>query len=180
MGEGQWTSASMPYLTPRAESESDAWTAESAARGRVGGQRILHAGEQPASEEVARMLRVPAGESVVRRRRLIELDGVPCELTDTFYPAAIALGTPLAGTAKIRGGAVTLLARLGHTGVRVVEHVTARLSTTEECGPLCVQPGEPVLVVSRVTLDSADRAIQADVMVMPAERAQLRYETRIG
>ncbi|MFJ7209739.1 GntR family transcriptional regulator [Streptomyces sp. NPDC098789] len=170
----------MPYLTPRAESESDAWTAESAARGRVGGQRILHAGVRPASDEVARMLRVQAGENVVQRRRVIELDGVPCELTDTYYPATIALGTPLAGTAKIRGGAVTLLARLGHAGVRVVEHVTARLPSAEECEPLCTEPGEPVLVVSRVTLDAADRAIQADVMVMPAEHAQLRYETRIG
>ncbi|WP_330329909.1 UTRA domain-containing protein [Streptomyces sp. NBC_00536] len=180
MSEGQWTSASAPYLTPRAEGEPDAWTAEAAARGRVGGQRILYAEEEPASDEVARMLGVPVAGRVVRRRRIIELDGVPRELTDTYYPAAIAAGTPLASTAKIRGGAVTLLAALGHVGVRVVEEVTARLPTEEERGHLRSAPGEPVLLVSRVTLDAADRPLQADVMVMPADRAQLRYETRIG
>ncbi|MDJ0384352.1 UTRA domain-containing protein [Streptomyces sp. G-G2] len=180
MSEGQWTSKSMPYLTPRAEGEPDAWTAEAAARGHWGGQRILYAGEQPASEDIARMLRVPAGEAVVRRRRIVELDGFPCELTDTYYPAAFAVGTPLAATAKIRGGAVTLLAELGHVGVRAVEEVTARLASDEECGHLHIEPGEPVLLLSRVTLDAADRPIQGDVMVMPAHRGQLRYETRIG
>ncbi|MET9700554.1 UTRA domain-containing protein [Streptomyces sp. NPDC006529] len=180
MSDGQWTSASAPYLTPRADGEPDAWTAEATARGRSGGQRILHAGEEPASDAVARMLGVPAGESVVRRRRVIELDGEPCELTDSHYPAAIAAGTPLASTAKIRGGAVTLLAALGHAGVRVVEEVSARLPTDEECGHLRIAPGEPVLLVSRVTMDTSNRPVQADVMVMPADRAQLRYETRIG
>ncbi|MET3988228.1 UTRA domain-containing protein [Streptomyces sp. PvR034] len=180
MSEGHWTSASLPYLTPRAQGEPDAWTAEAAARGRSGGQRILYAGEQPAPDEVARMLRLPAGEGVVRRRRIIELDGTPCELTDTYYPATIAAGTPLAATAKIRGGAVTLLAGLGHVGVRAVERVTARLPTDEEREHLRTAPGEPVLLLSRVTLDAADRPLQADLMVMPADGGQLRYETRIG
>ncbi|MEW2416263.1 UTRA domain-containing protein [Streptomyces sp. NPDC046866] len=175
-----WTSTSMPYLTPRAAGESDAWTHETMAAGRRGGQRIVHAGETPASAEVAALLGTDEGETVVVRRRVIELDGQPCELTDTFYPARIAAGTPLAGAARIRGGAVTLLASLGHVGARVVEIVTARMPSDEEHDQLRMGQEEPVLRIARVTYDAADTPLQADLMVMPAARQQLRYETRIG
>ncbi|MFZ3496933.1 GntR family transcriptional regulator [Streptomyces sp. 5.8] len=179
MSGSGWTSTSMPYLTPRADGGSDAWTAEAEAAGRRGAQRILHAGETGAPAEVARMLDLTSGETVIVRRRIIELDGEPTELTDTYYPADIAAGTPLAGTAKIRGGAVTLLAGLGHIGVRAVENVTARMPGPEEREHLRLGPGEPVLQLARTTYDSAGRPIQADVMVMPAGRRQLRYEIDI-
>lgn len=169
----------MPYVTPRAAGDTDAWTEEAQAGGGRGGQRILHAGEVSAPAEVARMLGLPDAALVVVRRRLIELDGEPTELTDTYYPADIAAGTPLAGTAKIRGGAVTLLAALGHVGVRVVENVTARMPRDEEREQLRLGAGEPVLHLARTTYGAADRPIQADVMVMPAGRQQLRYEIRL-
>ncbi|MFF3019676.1 GntR family transcriptional regulator [Streptomyces sp. NPDC057939] len=170
----------MPYLTPRASGAGDAWAEEARAAGRRGGQRIVHAGEVPAPEAAAVLLGLTAGDPVVVRRRVIELDGEPTELTDTYYPVAIAAGTPLAGVAKIRGGAVTLLAALGHTGVRVVEDVTARMPSAGERELLRLGPGEPVLRLARTTHDAADRPIQADVMVMPAGRGRLRYEIRIG
>jgi hypothetical protein len=111
----------MPYLKPREPGEGDAWSAEAAAQDRRGSQRIVHAGEVPAPVEVARLLGTPDGEQVVVRRRLILLDDEPNELTDTYYPVAVARGTPLAATAKIRGEAVTLLAELGHIGALVRE-----------------------------------------------------------
>ncbi|MFJ6936154.1 GntR family transcriptional regulator [Streptomyces sp. NPDC101132] len=180
MGDNGWISTSMPYLKPRAAGEADAWSGEAAARGRRGGQRILHAGETPATAEVAALLGLAEGDLVVARRRLIDLDGEPCELTDTYYPYGIAAGTPLARTARIPGGAVTLLASLGHVGVRAVEQVTALVPDPAERERLALDPGQPVLRITRVTYDAADRPIQADVMLMPAARQQLRYEIRIG
>ncbi|MFK4110571.1 GntR family transcriptional regulator [Streptomyces sp. NPDC002176] len=180
MSDSRWVSASMPYLAPRERGQADAWGAEAAARGGKGGQRIVHAGEVPASDEVAALLGVTAGEAVVVRRRVIELDGRPVELTDTYYPTAIARGTRLAERGKIPGGAVTLLAELSHRGVRVREDVTARMPDAEEREALRLDAGEPVLRLSRVTFDDTDRPIQADLMVMPAHRQQLRYEIRIG
>ncbi|KPI18526.1 putative transcriptional regulator, GntR family [Actinobacteria bacterium OK074] len=175
-----WISTSMPYLTPRAAGQGDAWSEEAAAKGRRGTQRILHAGEVPAPDEVAALLGVAAGETVVVRRRIIELDGEPCELTDTYYPLAIAGGTPLGGIAKIPGGAVTLLAQLGYVGVRVREDVTARMPDAAERQVLDLGPDEPVLRLTRLTLDAEDRPVQADLMTMPAARQRLRYELRIG
>ncbi|MEU6823786.1 UTRA domain-containing protein [Streptomyces atriruber] len=175
-----WVSTSMPYLKPRAEGQPDAWGEEAAARGAKGTQRIVHAGEVPSPDDVAGLLHITPADPVVVRRRIIELDGAPCELTDTYYPVTIARGTPLAETGKIRGGAVTLLAGLGHVGVRVREDVTARMPDAEERAALRLGPAEPVLHLHRVTFDAEDRPIQADLMVMPAHRQQLRYEIRVG
>ncbi|MFF3090048.1 GntR family transcriptional regulator [Streptomyces nojiriensis] len=180
MSSSGWTSTSMPYLTPRSPGAVDAWTDEAERAGHRGTQRIVHAGELTAPAEVTGMLGLAGGNTVVARRRIIELDGEPTELTDTYYPMGIAAGTPLAGTARIGGGAVTLLAALGHVGVRVVENVTARMPRSDEVEQLHLGPGEPVLQLARTTYDSADRPIQADIMVMPAARQQLRYEIRIG
>jgi DNA-binding GntR family transcriptional regulator len=104
----------------------------------------------------------------------------PCELTDTYYPVGIARGTGLAGTAKIRGGAVALLSELGYVGVRVCEDVVARMPSAAERDVLRTARDEPVLQLTRLTLDRDDRPIQVDRMVMPAHRQQLRYEMRIG
>ncbi|MFF4604570.1 GntR family transcriptional regulator [Streptomyces sp. NPDC001339] len=180
MSTGEWVSTSMPYLTPRKEGQPDAWGAEAAARGRRGRQRIVHAGEIAAPAEIADCLGIAEGESVVVRRRVMYLDDAPCELTDTYYPAHIARGTRLAGTAKIPGGAVSLLAELGHTGARVREDVIARMPSDEEREALQTGTDEPVLQLTRVTLDGDDRPIQVDRMAMPGHLQRLRYEIRIG
>ncbi|PNG18302.1 GntR family transcriptional regulator [Streptomyces cahuitamycinicus] len=180
MSMSRWVSTSMPYLAPRERGQGDAWSAEAAAMGRRGSQRIVHAGEVPSPAEVAALLATPDGEPVVVRRRLILLDDEPNELTNTYYPAAIARGTQLAGTAKIRGGAVTLLAELGHVGALVREDVTVGLPDEEEQEVLRIAATDPVLRLTRLTLDREERPIQVDRMVMPAQRQQLRYEIRIG
>ncbi|MFC7306336.1 GntR family transcriptional regulator [Streptomyces monticola] len=179
MSTGRWVSTSMPYLTPH-QGQGDVWQAEAASKGRKGSQRIVHAGEVPAPTEVAGLFGLAEGEPVVVRRRLILLDEEPVELTDTYYPLSIAGGTRLSGTAKIPGGAITYLAQLGHTGTLVQEDVRAAMPTLEERETLRIAPDEPVLYLTRLTLDKDARPIQADRMTMPAGRQQLRYEIRIG
>ncbi|WP_275558930.1 UTRA domain-containing protein [Streptomyces sp. 5-6(2022)] len=180
MASDAWISSSMPYLRPAEGGRGDAWGEEAAARGRRGTQRILHAGEVSAPAVVARLLGLEDGDTVVVRRRIMYLDEEPCELTDSYYPAHIAAGTGLAGTAKIRGGAVALLAELGHVGRRVREDVTARMPDGQVRELLETGPEEPMLCLERVVLDEADRAIQADLITMPAQRQRLRYELRMG
>ncbi|WP_407552141.1 UTRA domain-containing protein [Streptomyces sp. Pv4-95] len=180
MGTSEWVSSSIPYVTPREKGQADAWGAEAAARGHRGTQRIAHAGEVPAPPDIAELLEVAEGENIVVRRRVMLLDDVPCELTDTYYPARIARGTRLAGTARIIGGAVSLLASLGHVGARVQEDVIARLPSAEECAALRTGMDQPVLQLTRVTLDGSERPIQVDRMAMPGHLQRLRYEIRIG
>ena len=180
MSGSGWVHSSVPYVRPREKGERDAWSEETAARGRRGAQRIVHAREVPASAEVAALLGVDDGAAVVERRRLIYLDGDATEVTDSYYPVGIARGTPLAGTAKIPGGAVTLLASLGHTGHRVREEVSARMPTPAEREWLNLGALDPVLCLTRVTLDSQGQAFQVEVSVFRAAGQRLRYELGIG
>ncbi|MFD5188845.1 UTRA domain-containing protein [Streptomyces sp. NPDC058357] len=179
MGEERG-STSARYLAPPARGEGDVWGAESAAGGRRGTQRIVRAGEVVAPDRVADLLLVERGGHVVERRRIMYLDGEPCELTDTYYPVEIARGTGLAETGKVRGGAVRLLAELGHVGVRAREDVAARMPSEAERASLSLEAGEPVLELTRLTLSGVDRPIQADVMVISPRGQRLRYEIRIG
>ncbi|MCM2391039.1 UTRA domain-containing protein [Streptomyces sp. CWNU-1] len=180
MGTGEWISTSIPYLTPRAKGQTDAWAAETAAQGRRGSQRILHAGEAPAPQEVSERLGIGENDMIIIRRRLMLLDGRPCELTDTYYPADIARDTRLAETAKIPGGAVTYLAGLGYIAARAREDISARMPHHHERESLCASDDEPVLQVVRTTLDRDNKPIQVDIMIMPANRRRLQYDIRIG
>ncbi|MGX2997606.1 GntR family transcriptional regulator [Streptomyces sp. JNUCC 64] len=179
MPEGGWTHTSAPYLRPRAEGQADAWTSETAARGRKGTQRVVRAGEARASREVAELLGLDEGAEVIVRRRIMFLDGEPVELTDTYYPVAVARGTRLTETAKIPGGAVTLLADLGHTAHVVREVVRARMPNPQEQESLAMSAGTPVLTLTRVTLDDRGVPFQVDVSVFPAATQELGYERRV-
>lgn len=179
MTSGDWVSTSVPYVTPRRAGQADVWTEEAAREGRRGTQRIVGAGEVAAPPEVAAGLGVRAGEPVVVRRRVMLLDGEPVELTDSYYPVDVARGTPLAATAKIPGGAVTLLAAFGFAARHVQEEVYARLAGPEERAALELAVGAPVLCMTRVT-DDGSRAFQVDVSVFSAAGQRLRYDMRIG
>ncbi|RKN54956.1 UTRA domain-containing protein, partial [Streptomyces klenkii] len=96
-----WVSTSMPYLRPGGDGPGGAWREEARARGRRGGQRIVHAGEVAAPEVVAGLLGVAEGSPVVVRRRVMYADEEPVELTDAYFPLHIARGTSLADPAKI-------------------------------------------------------------------------------
>jgi DNA-binding GntR family transcriptional regulator len=74
---------------------------------------------------------------------------------------------------------VTLLAQLGHVGALVREDVVADMPDEEERKALQTAPGEPVLRLTRLTLDRDDQPIQIDCMVMPGRRQRLRYEIRM-
>ncbi|GGM75863.1 hypothetical protein GCM10012275_53270 [Longimycelium tulufanense] len=170
-----WTSTSAHYVTPRT-GQRDAWTEDTAQRGHAGTNRLLEVAETTPPTGVADALQVPAGEPVVVRRRLVELDGRPIELADSYYPVSIARGTGLAEHRKIRGGAPTLLAELGHAPHQVEEEVTARPSTGQERELLDLEDGEPVLVLERLVRDADGQPVEVSVMTMAAEGRRLRYE----
>ncbi|MEU3463672.1 UTRA domain-containing protein [Streptomyces sp. NPDC006733] len=176
----EWESDSTRYLRPRGEGRADAWAEEAAENNRRGGQRLLAAGLVVPPPEVARALRLPEGEQAVVRRRLILLDGLPVELADSYYPARIAAGTGLAEPRKVPGGAVTLLAGLGHVAAHVEEAVTARMPTGEEREALQLGEHEPVIVLSRLILSGDEQPMEACVMTMNASDRALRYRLRLG
>src|SRR5690348_16339938 len=118
VGDSAWTSVSMTYVSGQ---PGDAWGAEAAQHGGAGTQRLVDVGEVSASPAVADALGLNTGEPVIIRRRVMLFDDHPVELVESYYPPALARGTRLAEPRKIRGGAVALLAELGHQPKRVQE-----------------------------------------------------------
>ncbi|MFE1358822.1 GntR family transcriptional regulator [Streptomyces harbinensis] len=169
----KWTSVSAPYVLPRADGETDAWTA--AAPGRTS-QRLLEVGERIPPEAVREA--IGATGAAVVRRRLILLDGQPVELADSYYPRAIAAGTPLAEPGRIKGGAPTALARLGHHPARATEDIETHGATEEEAALLDVAPGSPVMTLLRTTYSTTSDPIEVSLMTMRPPR-RLRYELEI-
>jgi GntR family transcriptional regulator len=170
---GPWTSVSLPYVSGQPR---DAWGAEAAAHGGTGTQKLLNVDEVSASATVADALGLEVGEPVVVRRRVMLFNDHPVELVESYYPAAIARNTRLADSRKIPGGAVALLAELGHQPRHVREDVSARLATPDERTTLQLDEPSCVLRLSRVLTTDSGLAVEASVMTMVAENRRLRYE----
>ncbi|MFI1177843.1 GntR family transcriptional regulator [Streptomyces melanogenes] len=162
-----WVGDAQPYLSPRAAGERDAWSAEAAARGRRGSQRLLGVEEVVPPAPVQTFFGSGPGEKVVVRRRLILLDDRPVELADSYYPKGIAHGTGLSERGKIPGGAVTLLAQLGFIPEGdPLEDVAAATATDVQCDALELQAGTPVLVLTRFTMSTSGEPMEVSIMTM--------------
>ena len=168
---------SVDYLSPASPGSADAWTQKT---GNRGSQVLRDVSEEAASGDVAEALGLPEGASVVVRRRTMLLDGDPVELTDSFYPASWANGTPLADKGKVRGGAPTVLAELGFSPAEALEDVTVTPATEGEAELLALPVGAPVLRVFRVVFTVAGSPFEVSKMAMVPEGRHLRYKVRVG
>ncbi|GGV51301.1 UTRA domain-containing protein [Streptomyces spectabilis] len=176
---GEWTSSqSASYVKPREPGRGDAWAEEAGRAGKTGTHRLAEVTECVPPELVAAALRLEPGDLAVVRRRVVELDGLPIELADSYYPLRIAQGTALAEHRKIPGGAPTLLSDLGHTAAEVQEDVSCREATDVERATLNLGADEWVLLLARLTIDQAGLPMEAMLMTMKAQGRHLHYRMR--
>ncbi|GGP90034.1 UTRA domain-containing protein [Streptomyces melanogenes] len=174
----EWTSESSSYFTPREPGQGDAWAEEAERSGKAGTHRLSEVVECVPPQPIATALRLEPGELAVVRRRVVELDGRPIELADSYYPLRVAQGTALAEHRKIPGGAPTLLARLGYTPAEVDEDVSCREATNEERAALNLGPAEWVLLLGRLSIDQTGLPLEAMLMTMKAQGRHLHYRMR--
>ena len=180
MAVPEWITSSEPYLAPRDPAAADPWREEAARAGGVGAHKVILVARQVPSERVARLLGLAPDEAAVLRRRLVTLDGVPVEVSDSWYPARVADGTPLAEDRPIKGGALRALAERGYVAERHVEEVAA-VEVPAELSNLL--PGTPVIELTRTSYTADDVPFEVAVMLMSPEMApgvprRLRYEIR--
>jgi GntR family transcriptional regulator len=172
MSTARWVGSSLPYVTATGEAR-DEWAEEARRLGGRGTQQLGEVGESTAPPEIAEAL---GADLVVIRRRVMFLDDRPVELTDSYYPPEIARGTALAEPRKIRGGAVRLLAELGHRPRRIREDVYSHRPTTRERDALRLDDQDWTLQIFRVSSTETGLPVEVSVLTMPAESRRLRYE----
>lgn len=140
---------------------------------------LLKVVEVPAPSQIARALQVPDGGHVVLRQRIMRYDGVPVELSNSYYPADLVRGTPLASARKIRGGAPAALADLGFPQRSFTDEVSTRPPTTEELEILQLPASVPVLQQFRTIFADEQRPVEASVLVKGGHLYVLRYSQQI-
>lgn len=175
MAEKQRTTDSLAYMTARSEGQADAWSEEVKQRG---GQRLAEVAEVTPPQAVAEALGLPAGGKAIVRRRAILLDDDVIELADSYYPLPIARGTGLAEKRKIKGGAPTLLASLGHRAHHASEDLELSEADEFERDMLSLPKGANILRVLRTTSAEDGSPIEVQLMAMKAPR-RLHYEIEV-
>jgi GntR family transcriptional regulator len=128
-----------------------------------------------APADVAELLGVDEGATVLARRRTMYVDEVPVQLATSYFPQEIAEGTQLAEVDTGPGGAYSRLAELGHKPVTLDEETRVRAPEDAETRALGMDPDQRVLAITRTALTSDDRVVEVNEIVLPAHQWALKY-----
>lgn len=153
------------------------WETATAAAGLDGHMQLVHVDAIEAPKDVAALLELGPGDSVVYRLRhaVIRPDDL-VQIQQAWYPGDIAVAAGIDTTEKIAGGIYRKLAAAGHRRATASETVSVRPPTPEEAVQLRVSGRVSVLAVERVTKDMSGRPLEILRAVSAADRINLIYE----
>jgi GntR family transcriptional regulator len=141
--------------------------------------RLLDVAEIRPPAEVAQAFNLTDNGMTVVRKRLMLRDSDPVELSWSYYPAEIAVHSPLAARTKISGGAPQVLATLGYPQRDFVDRLSARAPTTEELQALELPDDVPVIRQFRVIYSDDRRPVEASILIKGAHLYELSYHQTI-
>ncbi|GAA2272386.1 hypothetical protein GCM10010149_12830 [Nonomuraea roseoviolacea subsp. roseoviolacea] len=139
------------------------------------GYELLKVGEVTPPGDVAAALGAGRDDVVVMRHRLLVHDGAPVELSWSYYPVSIVAGSPLAGRARIRGGAPQVLADLGFPQRRFTDRISVRQPTETEVQELDLPPDVPVFRQFRIVYSDDERPVEVSVLIKGGHLYELSY-----
>lgn len=178
-GSGVFVRAFEPIVrdTTGAPSDSSTVTAEIDETGAGLTVRTLAVtAEADPSEKVRATLGLAEGDKVTVRERLHLRERKPVLFATSYLPASIAAGTPIADQEVGPGGTHARLTEAGYAPVRFREDVVARMPSIEEIEELRIEPGTPVLSVTRTAFAKDDTPVEVSYVVLDAGEFMLRYD----
>lgn len=123
--------------------------------------RLIDIRRGKASAEVARMLLLRPGESLVILRRVLEYSGEPVVLDEITLPGALFRGMTRARYDAYRGSTYSFFeTQFGVRMVRADERIKAIAADPVSAGILKVGVGTPLLAVERVAYTYGDRPVE--------------------
>ncbi|GEO85389.1 phosphonate metabolism transcriptional regulator PhnF [Ciceribacter naphthalenivorans] len=132
---------------------------------------LLSSGREPASEDVARRLKLAIGEPVIRLDALRKADGRPLSRTTTWFPAERFHGIDVAF--RRRGSITCALEDLGVADyLREVTEISAIHAEPDDVADLALTPGAIVLVTRALNTDMDGIPMQYAVTRFPADRVE--------
>ncbi|HEU5025115.1 MAG TPA: GntR family transcriptional regulator [Spirillospora sp.] len=135
---------------------------------------VTAAGAVDAPNRIASLLGLGSSGKTFLRRRLLTAEGEPSELLSLWLPLDLAEGTDLTSAEPLKQGVRQHLeSRKGVSFDHVIEHIVARMPTSQEAKALAMAKGTPVLVVYATARDAAGRPLMVIDTVLPADRHEL-------
>ena len=123
--------------------------------------RLLECRRARASSEVARLLELRTGDSVVFLRRLLLFKNEPTVLDDIYLPGTIFRGLTGEIFNEYKGSLYNLFeTEFGTRMIRAEEHLRAVAADPEAAAVLRVQRGAPLLRVDRVAYSYGERPVE--------------------
>ncbi|MEU3189480.1 GntR family transcriptional regulator [Streptomyces sp. NPDC006992] len=151
----------------------DDWSTAIKEAGRTPEQHVTVTRE-PASDEVADWLHIQPGDEVVKRARLRTVDERPFQISISWFPGSIAIGTDLEHPSDVsRPGGV--LNHIGHPQRRKRDEITIRMPFPEESEQLELPVGTPVAQHVRIGFGDLG-PVRVMKTIAPGDRNVLVYE----
>jgi GntR family transcriptional regulator len=123
--------------------------------------RILDVRRGKASVEIARQLEIRPGSAVIVLRRVLEFSGEPVVFDEIILPAPLFRGLTKSRLDAYRGSIYSFFeTQFGVRMLRAQERLGAIAADAATASILAVRPGEPLLVVERVTFTYGNRPVE--------------------
>ncbi|GIG85111.1 UTRA domain-containing protein [Plantactinospora endophytica] len=155
--------------------------AEATMQGRIPVTECQSVTRQPAPSDIATLLLLTPGESVICRENRYFADGEPVQLGQTYIPLHIAGTSAIASKKNLgAGGLFARFEDLGHRITHIREQVTTRFPTRDEALALKLQPGVPVIVVLHAAHDDNGTPFEVTRFVMRSDLMAIQYAMTLG
>jgi GntR family transcriptional regulator len=123
--------------------------------------RIIDVKRGTATPDIGRLLDIRAGTAVIVLRRVLEFAGEPVVLDEIVLPASLFRGLTKARLDAYRGSVYGFFeTQFGVRILRAQEKLGAIGADAQTAAILGVRPGEPLLVVERVTYTYGNRPVE--------------------
>lgn len=123
--------------------------------------RLIECRRLRAAGEVARTLELKAGEPVIMIRRVLEFAGLPVVLEEIWLPGGLFRGLTAERLNAYAGPLYAFLeTEFGVRMIRASERLRAVAAGPDEAAALGVAPGEPLLLVDRVSSTYGDKPVE--------------------
>jgi GntR family transcriptional regulator len=132
--------------------------------------------EVAAPSDVATALTLQPDETVCRRSRRYLVDGRPVMLASSYLPQKVVAGSAITQADTGPGGTFARLSELGYAPVHHREEIRFGLASADDAARLGLQPGSPVLNISRTSYTAHRQPIEVNQMVLDASAYVLEYE----
>ena len=124
-------------------------------------KKVLELKRLRAPAEIARLLGMKSGDSVVFVRRVMSFEGVPTILEELWLPGVIFKGLTLERLVEYRGPMYGLFeTEFGTRMIRATEQIRAASADDEMAQLLNVKPLAPLLRVERVSFTYGDKPVE--------------------